>query len=249
MAVRIEGRVRIGGSAAAGAVVRLTDANGQPADLICDREGAFSVPEALPGPYEVWVPAHRFQKSLTVPRVPIYRYELQLRSASGLSGRVVDRESGQPLAGARLVCLGADGEILDSVLTAANGRFETGEYAQQVAELEVEAPGYVGVRVAPGAATEIRLSRAASLEGQLVTSEGRVVSRMEIDILLSPMAGGAGPVVRRTACTNLHGRFLLSGLPSGRYRVLLAASGQGIEQEVVLRPACTERHLWILRHP
>lgn len=113
--------------------------------------------------------------------------DLQLAASAVLIGSVVDRETAQPVAGARLVfdpgVLGPAGETSP---VGADGAFSVAGLREGSVRVVAEAAGYVpasGLGQAGGAALVIQLDRAATLRGTVVDEAGAPVRGAELEVL------------------------------------------------------------------
>lgn len=240
--VRIEGSVWVGDAPAAGAVVRMVDRAGRPLDVVCDRVGCFSIPEGVPGPYEVRVPAHEAFASFVVPEVPVFQYTLHLPEERLHRGKILDSETGLPVRGAVVTSVGSDGEILDRDRSDAVGAFVLHRARCRGSALEIEKEGYLPQWRPAEGSEAVHLRRSAALEGQVVHDDGRVVSHVDIEIEIR-----SDETALRSVLTNAHGRFRLDALPPGDVVVSLRAGPfSAPAREVSLRPGRVQDLLWIL---
>ncbi|WP_224241505.1 carboxypeptidase regulatory-like domain-containing protein [Hyalangium gracile] len=148
-----------------------------------------------------------------------------------LSGHVLDKDSGQPIAGAELTFVANEGRFIvnvesvaeASVSSDAQGAFQVGELSPRLYGLIVSAPGhsrkYTSVQVPRPEHLTLELERTGRLEGQVVDSAGAPVPGAE---LWTRHLGGlaADPLPR----TDAQGRFCVD-VDSGAYSLGAKASG------------------------
>ena len=142
------------------------------------------------------------------------------RPAGSLAGQVVDAESGQPLAEARVVVAGGDH---DPVYTGQDGTFALRDIRGNRAEIQVELRGYCrGTTswLAEDKPLLIKLSGSSSLRG-------RVVSDAYVDV--KPIAGATVRLAgtNKTAQSDHDGRFCITSLPGGTKNVGVDISAEG----------------------
>ena len=143
---------------------------------------------------------------LDSPRVPPPAE--QPATTRWLRGRIVDAETGLPIAGA-LAWTGAG----PAATAAPDGSFELAASGTgPLRLLHVAAPGYLAAEVDPGTGRALpeplRLRPAAAVEGVVVDTRGRPVADAEVH--LEPASAGRLP-----AASAVDGRFRLGELPPG----------------------------------
>jgi hypothetical protein len=153
-------------------------------------------------------------------RVPMGRD----RSTGAVSGRVVDQETGEPVAGV-LVRVGERAVVTDGRGRWAVGGLAPGAYA---AEIDPVSVGVDRVVVSPDA---LRVDVAGGRGSSVETGVSRA-ARIDGRILLEP--GGAGVVgavielrrgnERRRRITDANGRFVFAGLVPGEWTVAVASA-------------------------
>jgi len=142
-------------------------------------------------------------------------FDVQLRAASGASGRVVD-DAGKPVAGARVIAA-ANESILDSdsrhvaeSRTGADGAFTIADAPEGMRALLVRAAGFVPVtRVQLEAKSDekISLQRGGSIKGAVQDASGK------------PAAGVVVTAEEVAAQTDAQGNFRMAGVSAGTHRL------------------------------
>ena len=169
------------------------------------------------------------------------------RGDSAISGRVVDSESGLPVAGARVdLRVTAGGSPADAVFTDAAGTFAISGFTAGVYRLSATRLGYVDMFAEPAmqpvtiAARQhvegltIRLKRAVVVTGTVVDEYGDPVDG--ITVFAQKVQYGSDGTLTATSSallgdrTNDLGQFRLFGLPPGDY--LIATTGRNARPEV-----------------
>ncbi|HLK67556.1 MAG TPA: carboxypeptidase-like regulatory domain-containing protein [Bryobacteraceae bacterium] len=156
-----------------------------------------------------------------------------------INGRVVDAQSGSPIARARIT-LGfkqGDSETVPMwVLTDGSGGFQLKNVPEGFFDLVCERPGYLTSQTLEGLITPdakstpvtIRLVAQVAIEGTVVNEKGLAVPLAEIQLYGEDVVNGR----RRTTLlpqnwANERGNFRIFGLPEGRYRIRARAIDQG----------------------
>ncbi|WP_224372804.1 carboxypeptidase-like regulatory domain-containing protein [Hyalangium versicolor] len=170
---------------------------------------------------------------------PVARFQLQPGNA--VSGHVVDRDSQQPIAGARLTFSPADDFAVDnaylvledlSFTTDARGAFHAADLAAATYRVSVEAAGHspteVEVRAPRPEHLSIELEGASRLEGQVIDNTGAPVPGAELWVTPRGIIGED-----KTPKTDAQGRFSLEVEP-GIHSLLAHSNGLAgrLEREV-----------------
>ena len=162
-----------------------------------------------------------------------------------VSGRVVDAQTQNPIAGAHVVLLPAAGSVPPEftgplqAMTDVNGRFVfdgvvPGRYRMDVqkigfapladpssaAVLEVTAQGIANL--------ELRLKKGGAITGRIVDAAGDPLASITVSALRQTGNGPTGVmgITTQMAQTNDIGEFRLAGLPEGEYVVIAAPMPQ-----------------------
>lgn len=160
---------------------------------------------------------------------PVHIETVRLEPATGaVAGRVVERATGRPVAGATVATyewLAAfnDGQRA-AATTSSDGAFRVVGVLGAGAPLRIEvtAPGYLfalrewteATRVSEVGAIEV--VRAATVRGRLTDRDGRPLAQQEVE-LVSPGGRGVSKSDGRSATTDADGRFVFDGLRPGDY--------------------------------
>jgi len=207
-------------------------------------EGKYLLRDLEPGDYFFLVrpagsllPPARFRVNLRPG--PITLRDLVLPD-SGVQANVEDLETGDPIAGVRVILSreapGAAGTFLEALcgevgetVSDAAGRalfpaVEPGSY-----RLVAFGTGYgqgiaTGIRVTLGGLTAVRLSLPAAgmVSGQVLDSAGRPVGSARITFFDATGLPATSP---EALPVNSEGRFTVNSLRTGRYRLMVTASG------------------------
>lgn len=193
-----------------------------------DDAGAFVIGGLQPGRAQVSVAAQGFAPLYTGSEAGATDLELVLDPAGSITGMVVD-EKGAAVPSFRVSAERGDysaGDAQDE-FSPADGRFVLENVGEGLWTVSVSAPGHApaavpDVAVRPGRASDvgrIRLSRGATVRGQVVTSDDSPVAGATIQTMSpQPMAmnWGDGP----TATADASGLFELAGVTPGLVDVI-----------------------------
>jgi hypothetical protein len=180
------------GKPAKGATVVLRDTGATSAPTaVAGEDGMFALPGLPAGVYgaqaRLGVFVSEVEDGIGLQAGSEAWIDLQLAASAVLAGSVVDRDTQEPVAGARLVfdpgVLGAAGE---TVAVRADGTFGVAGLREGSVRVVAEAPGYVpasGLGQAGGAALVIQLDRAATLSGVVLDEAGEPVRGAELEVL------------------------------------------------------------------
>ncbi|WP_235215421.1 MFS transporter [Phaeacidiphilus oryzae] len=115
------------GSAVAGALVVATDARGEVVgSAVTGADGGFRFGDLVPGPYTLAVSAAGYRPNAVPAEVAGGQADLveaELLPAAAVRGVVRHRDSGEPLADAKVTLLDAAGNAVETVLTDASGEY------------------------------------------------------------------------------------------------------------------------------
>jgi 5-hydroxyisourate hydrolase-like protein (transthyretin family) len=171
------------------------------------------------------------------------------RGDSAISGRVIDAETGVPIAGARVdLRVTAGGSPADAVFTDGAGRFAISGFAAGAYRLSAHRLGYVEAGPFAEPATQsvtvaarqqlddltLRLRRAVILTGTIVDEYGDPVERIGVFAQKIRYGSDGVPTAASVSVipdwTNDLGQFRLFGLPPGDY--LISASGRNPQADL-----------------
>ena len=154
-----------------------------------------------------------------------------------VDGKVVDKVSGEPIAGAVVVIHTIGSAVLEERTTDSRGMFEftrlvAGRYYLQATAGPFRYTHVPGGYRAPGADSGapmelkdgdrrvglvIELTRSLAIAGRVVDDEGHPLANLEVGV--EPMAGAAPRITGRPRTTDDRGTFRIYGLSPGRYTV------------------------------
>ena len=248
----VDGVVRSGGQPVAGAAVRIA-VRGEPTELAAghtDGSGAFRFVDLPAASVFVQVTSPRFTeewRQLDVVAGEQHHVEIELQPGGTVRGRVVDAETGAPIAGAVV----AESWTLDPhVRTDPDGRFVLGGLRVQTGmPCYVHAPGFASAaRDLTGQLEQdvvFRLGRGGTVTGRLVDAAGAVVTDAYVAVAATYMAvPGLGDCDWLPAGIGADGRFVVGGLrPELHYWLFVRARGFGTRVYALPRPLANgERH-------
>jgi hypothetical protein len=252
--VLVQGQVRRGGSALAGVEIELhaKDAgmgssvsygmNGNPAPLsgpqylmaLSGEDGYYELLVDKPGEYMVSANAQGLglpMKTLVIPDVDAVTIDLDFDAAS-VSGRVIDKDTEAPVAGAHVYARPADpGSRFDGagLQIGSDGSFEL-ELEPSDYIVSAQAEGYATreerLRVSANGANDLTIALTAGfrIAGRVVDASGRGRGNLRILAVLDLPDVSARTSNASANMTVADGSFVLDGLAKGRYN-LLADSG------------------------
>lgn len=183
--------------------------------------------EPVPGP----VPAQGTGRGEAEPQ-PIRLEPVTLDAGRTVSGRVIDADTGAPLASARVAAVLEEGEDpgAGAAITDAGGAFALRHLPEHVV-VRVEREGYLAATraVGPGdGMLTVKLGRGGVLSVRLLSAEGVPLERRDIEVV------GAGRVAR-AGHTDAAGVFEAALLAPGDYtvRVRTAPGNPGLTARTV----------------
>lgn len=201
--------------------------------IATDAEGNYSLRGLLPGQYTVTAlvaGSLRVSSSpFAVPHEGIH--ELKIPAGTNkASGTVVDAETEEPIAGARVLAGGGEpGEglfMISSTTADEKGQFEIAIPGGGEGGVLATHPGYgVGMHELRGGGEglSIRLTRTGAIQGRVLGPDGEPVGA---GVSVLSMGGGRGFMPSfGTALTNDKGEYLLDEVPAGPARI--SARGMG----------------------
>jgi protocatechuate 3,4-dioxygenase beta subunit len=163
------------------------------------------------------------------------RYELELEIADSIvSGVVVDRETGQPLADAQVSARKAGSRGQGSTATGPDGRFtiavEPGDY-ELFAQEEKHKRASVPVSVGAGGLSDVRveLERGLALAGRVVDEAGRPQGDVELAVTSSERSYAEGRSLP-------DGTFRIEGLDSVTYALAAGSGTRGFAVRTGITP-------------
>ncbi len=204
------------------------------------KTGAFDIVELLPGTlvFEVRSPAHAPSRLPAVRLSPghhVRGVEVRLRVGGGATGRVVDRATGKPVAGAVVVAFDRpDPEAgrmfgqdvigqrrVRRTKTDAEGRFAlkslVGDYSLAVRDRRYATAIVDAVRFVDGktmSLADVKLGQGGVVTGFVKTAAGEPDTKAEL--LMHDEAG----IVSRKVRSDENGRFTFRRVPAGNYQVV-----------------------------
>lgn len=249
--VAFSGRVRYRGEPVAGAHVSLDGRDvAAHRSVLTGHDGSFRIEDLLPGSYRLDVLdpsralSHLEEIAITADREVV----LDLVSER-LDGRVVDDETGAPIADALVyVRGGADGSLV-TVGTGPDGGFLLAHLTPGTYEVSARKDGYAPdqttVRVEAGAETPPAVLRLAAAAGLTLTVRAGTGPPPGF-VTVSAFDGSGRKIHTDTERVTDNGFAYFQQLPPGRWNLLVDAQGTAAEwvsaevpgaQEVVLSPA------------
>jgi protocatechuate 3,4-dioxygenase beta subunit len=261
--VEVHGIVRdIGGGPIAGAWVyarrggRWGNGVGASATAITDGEGEFTLWTAA-GPLHVYAEADGYGSSEKDAIAPGQRLELLLTPESVLAGRVIDRQSRAPVAGARVEVGGtwADDSTSASAsdLTDADGRFRITRLAPARYKPSATAPGLYGqaresVLLGLGQSVEdlvIEVDAVASVVGVVLLADGKTPCANGW-VMLSDETG-----TRHPSGEVEEGKVEIEAVLPGTYKPNVRCAGHSAAEEypdvVVTGATSPPEQRWVMR--
>ncbi len=243
----------VGGGPIAGATVRAKGAAGFPASAITDDDGRYAL--HLPhGGYElsVWDPQYQDDRKRVSVEGAGAKVDFALVPAATIAGRVVERGSGAPVAGAvisyeKLVQFGGGfssdrSDEEGNAVTDENGRFSL----QRLAPAEYALFANVD-HFATRAPARVELGIADQVEDVVVTVDPAFNATGTVFVEGDPSAGIAGVTVSTIsdgapvrAVTGPDGSFTLAGMLPGTYPLMVesdAAIPSMLEVSITIRDA------------
>jgi protocatechuate 3,4-dioxygenase beta subunit len=179
-------------------------------------------------------------REVDVPDVERFELDLEVGEA-GVSGVVVDRESGAPVADAVVVLRepGPEGSGKGGVTTGPDGRFsiaaEPGEYVLDV-RARSRRPSTLAVSVGPGGLSDVRLEMEPGLEirGRVQDAAGRPAAEVWVYAIdaqgdVPGLYGGGAPVLP-------DGSFHLGGLDASPYALVCGSDHAGFAMRTGATP-------------
>ncbi len=245
---RIVGRVTIRGQGLAGAQVKLKGER-HADEVSTDRAGRFVFGNLLPGSYKLKGTGFGlFQGETSVQiqaGVPTPEVELRLEEGAEIFGDVIG-EDGAPLAEAKVDFSGSQDDVVSTVGTDAEGRFETGALMPGVYSVSASAAGYVlseavtlTLQAGDRRSVELRLRKAALMKGVVLNESGEPIDGADVYVSQHGPAGWGEGEVRSGGfiSTDLEGKFELMNFPPGKYELRVAAYGYTALTQVIDAPA------------
>ena len=173
---------------------------------------------------------------------------LMSTSQSALHGRVIDGVTGVPVPRAKLMVRGARAEVVDAVVTGADGNFSVTNLPAGGYTIFVEKPTYLLGRF-PVRSKSLRqmqreitlgdgqvikdltlsIYRGGAITGRVLNREGDAVDRVEVRVLKASQAPDASLAPVGVTQTNDIGEFRVGRLDPGSYLVLAMSRTAGGE--------------------
>jgi hypothetical protein len=242
-----EGRVvDPGGNAVAGASVQAAPSSGvSPGDLpadgqasgreaVTDGDGAFSLTGFRDGDVVTLRVARKGYAARTISRIQTPLPEpltVELTPSARIAGTVLD-ESGDPVAGARVVLTG-EARFVAAAEVDSEGRFEMADLAPGRFRLSAVASGYLpaahgGIEIKEGSGIEgidLVLRRGAVVEGRVLAPDGSPVAGARVAVLDQPAETDLGLAGRPETFADDEGRYQLGGIAEGDRTVAAEHAG------------------------
>ncbi|HJS74563.1 MAG TPA: carboxypeptidase-like regulatory domain-containing protein, partial [Vicinamibacteria bacterium] len=218
-------------------------------------DGYYELLVGEPGVHTVSASAHGVGlpwRTVTIPDVETFTLNLDFGGAR-LSGRVVDKGTESPVAGAFVSATSTSPSRLSSSLrVGADGSFEL-ELEPGEFRLAVRADGYgrfeESIRVDEGGRSDVvlALSRGLRIRGRVVDSGGRGLGDLRLMAIEDTSDIATPPALNRLESTIPDGVFEFADLGPGRYNLLTGSPSLGFaysfsvragteDLELVLRP-------------
>ncbi len=202
-----------------------------------DDDGRFEIEGVDVGPHLVTAGAPDYATARVNAEAPARDVTLTLGPEALLTGKVIDEESGEPLASSTVVVLRETGPLAREVIAtettfAADGGFTVHGLAAGSYLVQATAYGYAASEPRPvlaegGAPTdvEIALGRGGTVEGVVVSGEdGPPLANARVSLEESLGDGGSSAVpLFASAVTGEDGHFTLTGVPPGLQNLFAAA--------------------------
>jgi protocatechuate 3,4-dioxygenase beta subunit len=206
------------GDPVAGARVRVEATNRGArlgSSVVSTPDGTFEISGLPDPPYNVRAEHASYAPSPAVHVTdPTQSVQLTLDAGQPVTGTVLDRSSGEPIAGARL-SLRRGGQS-DRVDTDRQGRFEFRRVARGAYQLLADAPGHLSQTRAVEVEGERRLAPEVEFELDPAGSlSGEVVDRIGAPVWNAEVAVGDPPDWAHAVRTDHEGHFVLRELPAG----------------------------------
>lgn len=193
-------------------------------------DGGFTLPALPPG---TWLLAARTPAgdetapvTVRVPAVDLIDLVVSALPRGEITGRILEGESGDPVAGVRLTAGGAE------ALSGADGRYRLVGVPAGTARVTIFAPAWrtpmppvrtIRLEAGATAAVDFFLSRGGGVAGRVTGPDGPVAGATVV------ATAASGPPVGGRAASDSDGRYEITGLAAGSYR--LAATARGYWQD------------------
>jgi RNA polymerase sigma factor (sigma-70 family) len=192
---------------------------------LADGEGRYEL-ALSPREYTVRAEANGYAPlETTVAVTRALRQDFRLHPAARLSGRIVERATGQPVAGADVEVMSTnfrDGGGARATRADGEGRFGFDDLAAGQYRIDARHGTLVGagpvvdlIAAAGVEGVEVALDPAVAVTGRLIADSGRAVAGVEVAI-------GS-----RTAVSGEDGGFRIEGVATGRQRLRVTTSTEG----------------------
>ncbi len=249
----ITGRVlnAVTGDPISGAVVKLQAANSRPVQVATNERGVYVARNLEPGQYRVMASARGYEPAIwpapvtVLPGQTVEEINFRLRphraGTGAITGRVLDRVTGEPVRGAVVIARGPNGAgrgttNRDGIYVIRN--LAAGEYALKARAhhyFRADYPGRVTVR-ADQVTEDINFALVPRPRNGFIT--GRVVDAMKKEPIAGAVVLARGENFAGRAITNARGLYRIPVRP-GIYAVVCRARGYEPErfpQPVPVRP-------------
>lgn len=207
-------------------------------------DGRFTLPDVHAGSWMVLVMAEGYQPAYVPIDIPAGRTTPELlfsmRSAETLRGRVVDKATGKPLAGAELSFKhvappGFNDADESSAYSELDGSFSLTGLPLEITNVRISLRGYRDVvrRVEARAQPFVTfaLGQGASVSGQVFASDGITPASAHVDLAVPSDANH----LSRGVSTDAQGRFVIDHESAGSYRIVASTTrARSDSQDIVL---------------
>ena len=141
--------------------------------------------------------------------------------AGALGGRIVDDNSGNPIASVEVSVHRAGDGVVAELETDGDGRFEAPELPPGDYRLDLSKPNYMRVMVQARAdsALDLRMIRYGVISGEVRDQQGQPVRDVDVLGFTQPPGGGALRFANVQGRTDDHGEYRLHHIPPGQYTV------------------------------
>jgi RNA polymerase sigma factor (sigma-70 family) len=196
-------------------------------------DGTFALAGLDPGSHAI-VARSAGRAPVVVPDVvaPAEDLAIVMHAGGTVSGRVVDRETGKPVAAFSITVLRTDGPLRDNTLgdmtfMDSEGRFSMSGLDPGSVKVAARAPGYAPsapIATEVGGSVEVRLGRGGTLTGKVIDrASGDAIAYARVTVEGGQGEGTSAAPSAQSSITADDGTFTLDGIAPGRRSLLVAA--------------------------